>query len=70
MENRKQSFEKDEPIITEEDRATNPIFNIVYKRIRNLQKKLNTINKLAEKNPKTLKPEQIQKRNSKEEVIN
>lgn len=52
---------KETPIITEEDRANNPIFKAIYKRVRNLTKKLNNINALREVDQSTLKPEQIQK---------
>ena len=34
------------PLITEEDRNNNPIFKTIYKRIRNLRKKLLTIDAL------------------------
>lgn len=37
---------KSSGIITEEDRNTNPIFKTIYKRIRNLNKKLGHIQNL------------------------
>ena len=65
-----QKVENTEPLITEEERNNNPIFKTIYKRIRNLNKKLATIDNLEEQNPSTLKPEQINKINSRDEVEN
>ena len=67
--NKKQVPPKQEPLITEEERTTNPIFNVVYKRIRNLTKKLNNIDALSEQDRATLKPEQIRKIESRNEVV-
>lgn len=47
---------KENSIITEEDRVENPIFKAIYKRVRNLTKKLGTINSLLELDQSTLKP--------------
>ena len=60
----------EEPLITEEDRTHNPIFQTIYKRIRNLNKKLTMIDELLEKDPANLKPEQIKKIETREEVEN
>lgn len=59
---------KENSIITEEDRVENPIFKAIYKRVRNLTKKLGTINSLLELDQSTLKPQQLQKIQAKPEV--
>lgn len=64
MKSQKQNLNsesKEGPIITEEDRSNNPIFKIIYKRVRNLTKKVTHINALLEQDQSTLKPEQLQK---------
>ena len=67
--NKKQVTTKQEPLISGEERTNNPIFNVVYKRIRNLNKKLNNIDALREQDRATLKPEQIRKIESRDEVV-
>lgn len=55
-------------MITEEERNNNPIFKTVYKRIRNLNKKLSNIDALKELDEKSLKPEQLSKIAGRNEV--
>lgn len=43
-----------EPFISEEDQKYSPIFKTIYRRIRNLNKKLNNIDALAEQDPANL----------------
>lgn len=59
---------RQEPVITEEDRNSDPIFRTIYKRIRNLNKKLGHIEALEALDPVTLKPEQLSKLASRPEV--
>lgn len=59
---------KSSAMITEEDRNTNPIFKTIYKRIRNLNKKLGHIQNLEQQDPATMNPEQLQKLASKSNV--
>ena len=54
-------------VITEEER-NNPVFNLIYKRIRNLNKKLTNIQTLSNQDPETLKPEQKKKIKTKQKV--
>ena len=66
---KKQQQQKQEPVINDDERNSNPIFNIVYKRIRNLNKKLANIDELGKQDPSTLKPQQLRKVKSRNEVI-
>lgn len=62
------SKSKNSALITEEDRNNNPIFKAIYNKIRNLNKKLITIDELSQQDQATLKPAQLQKIAARPEV--
>lgn len=48
-------------LITEDEKNSNPIFKAIYKKIRNLTKKISSIEALQKENRDNLKPEQLLK---------
>lgn len=48
-------------LITEDEKNNNPIFKAIYKKIRNLTKKISSIETLQKENRDNLKPEQLLK---------
>lgn len=57
------------PAITEEEKDSDPIYKIVYSKIRNLNKKLSHIQHLETLDRKTLKRPQLDKLSKKEELL-
>ena len=56
-------------VINEDEKDSNPVLKVVYNKIRNLSKKLSQIEHIESLNRKTLKQAQINKLNSKAEVL-
>lgn len=55
--------------IAEEERESNPIYRVVFNKVRNLNKKLAQIHYIETLERKTLKPAQIAKLSKKEELL-
>lgn len=55
--------------ISEEERESNPVYRVVYNKIRNLNKKLAQIHHIETLDRKTLKPAQVSKLSKKEELL-
>ena len=55
--------------VSEEERESNPVFRVVYNKIRNLTKKLNQIQHIESLDRKSLKVAQLNKLSKKEEIL-
>lgn len=55
--------------ISEEERESNPIYRVVYNKVRNLNKKLAQIHHIETLEKKTLKPAQMSKLAKKDELL-